>query len=200
MPAGVAHAIVKRQPSGVTTLTLIQDSLRRLGRADRSLSVDCGMAKLCRGSPELWLVQLDPLDEKKLARAVIVRYERERFIQQAEKNERFRVDIEAILEKASHRGEPGELSKLATKAETANASGAIAAIIDTEIELITRLGEKGRIVFLGVAAADLHWIVTQTESQLPFRAELEVALSLRSLADLLLSWRTLAQELGGDPT
>jgi hypothetical protein len=162
--------------------------------AEHTFPADCGLARIRHGSPELRLIQLNPDDETKIARMVIARYTWERFRERAKNHEEFRQQLEGALN--SRMGgmggvEAGYFEKLS---KAAHGETPPSALLDSELEITSYSGDRASIVFIGSSTGDFARAARGDGSDVvKFTAQLEATMSARALADLLASWKAVAE-------
>jgi hypothetical protein len=167
---------------------------------ERSFPADCGAARLRLDSPELHFAQLDPYNERRLVRTLIVRFDRGRFVERAKSNEQFRLDLEAKLtgenpHPIEHRAprQPGRLTALFEQASFVG--DPVTATIDAEFELSAYSGNRAGTVFLASSMTRMASALVAQSKELDFEAVLEVTMTIGLLADLLQSWKNLAETI-----
>lgn len=160
-----------------------------LPKATNVMSADCGVAVLRYGQPEILLGQLHPFNEKKLVRLLAVRYPRDQFVARAKLNESFRTDTEKVISKGR---DPGRFSRLLLDAKDSDPA---AVRIDSEVESIVRTTQTAAITFLQISPWEIHMVASGKRDDLWLNAPIEVTMSVEVLADLLLSWKNIAQEV-----
>lgn len=173
-----------------TTITIGQ---LQFVRPERSFPADCGAARLRLGSPELHFAQLDPFNDQRMVRALILRFERHRFVERAKANEPFRLDVEKQVEaqKPTGKRQSGEFAELFSKAKLDGSTG----MIDAEFDLISYSGGRAGLVALATPQNQLASALVARSNQLFFEPVVEVTMTTALLADLLLSWKTLAESI-----
>jgi hypothetical protein len=145
------------------------------------------------GSPEIHLAQLDPFDDSRIVRILIIRYDPHRFAERIRGNESFRSDLESMLTTRHARGEIGYFSGLLKSAHPTQ--GTTSALIDAEVETMAYVGDRAGIVFFVASPSDMHYVIKGTQPQLDVVPELEATMPTRVLADLLLSWKEAAEAI-----
>ncbi len=185
----VVRATISYGAGGAPTTFSI--SSLQFTRAERTFAADCGIARMRLDSPELHFAQLDPRHDGTILRAVMVRFDVDRFVERAKANEKFRLDLEQKLADLGRRGEPGRRSKLFEQA-TFKGDTAMTALLDAEAEMISWSGGRAGMVFLAASQNELHSAIQSHAAELLFTPELEVTVTTVVLADMLLSWKTLA--------
>jgi hypothetical protein len=181
---------------GPTTITIGQ---LQFIRPERTFPADCAIARVRLDSPELHFAQLDPYNEQRMVRALVVRYDRSRFVERAKSNEQFRVDLEEKLtgpvQTSEHRAsrKPGHLTSLCDKAKFDG--DPVTAIIDAEFDLVSYSSGRAGMVFLVSSQNQLASALIARSEELMFDPTLEVTMTTALLADLLLSWKTLAETI-----
>lgn len=165
--------------------SLSPEDVRKI-RAERSIAVDCARTMLRNGTPEIQLGQLDPLDNGRLIRLIVIRYYPERFAERAKANENF---YKALLADTGLTRRPGEFLQIFEQAKSPAPTSI--AIMDTELELFARLGDRGYALFLAAGSAEVHSVATGHGNGLNLKAELEATMPLPVLMDLLESWQKL---------
>ena len=180
-----------------TTITIAQ---LQFVEAARSFPADCGVARVRHGSPELHFAQLDPYDDKRLVRTLVVRWERGRFIERAKSNEPFRLTLETRLtsdtpDPIEHRAprQQGVLTELFNQARFAGEP--VTAMIDAEFDMSSYSGGRAGMVFLRASTNQLASALVAQSKELYFEPALEVTLTTALLADLLLSWKNVAETI-----
>jgi hypothetical protein len=180
-----------------STITIAQ---LQFVRPERTFPADCGIARLRLDSPELHFAQLDPFDEKRIARTLIARFDRSRFVELAKAQEAFRDDLEGKLtgplSHPSERRAPrkaGHLTKLFEEARFAGES--VTAIIDADFEMVSYALGRAGMVFLATSQNQLASALVAHSPEVVFDPVLEVTMTTALLADLLLSWKNLAESL-----
>jgi hypothetical protein len=169
----------------------IKIDLDNAGRAERTWAAECARACVRHGSPELQFAQLSPVAEKVMSRLIVVRYERDRFVQRPQEgNEEFRQTLEKLV---GDRYERGYFSNLIAGAGLPDAQQSV--LIDSDAEMISYAGGRGSILFLSAPARDFHSLQTGKRDDLLFSADLEVTLPCEALLDLLDSWNAVAKAL-----
>jgi hypothetical protein len=159
-------------------------------RAEKSFAADCAIARVRLGSPELHFAQLDLRDEKLMVRAVLVRFERHRFIERAKQLSPFIDELEEKLGEVGGRGEKGASTRLF---EAAKFEGeATTVLFDAEMELTTWLGGRAGMVFLGAGQNELASVVSTKAEDFWLTPQVEVTMTSAVLADLLNSWKNTA--------
>ncbi len=195
---GAVRGTVNYHPTGgPTTITIGQ---LQFIHPERTFPAEAGAARLRFDSPELHFAQLDPYDQKRLVRVLVVRVERSRFVERAKANEQFRITLEERLsgpklEPLEHRGErnPGALSKIF---EEARFSGdAATAVIDAEFDLVSYSGGRAGMVMLVTSQNQMASALIAKSKELQFEPAIEVTLTTALLADILLSWKNLAESI-----
>lgn len=167
----------------------------KLQRAERVLSVDCGLATIRHGMPEVHLGQLDPFDGTKLVRVVSVRYDVDRFKERLPALVKMKSDIIESIGKIQYK--PGYFSNLMKVALPPQ--GSATALLDVELDYIARLGAKAYIIFFGSGMGELIGSIVHaknsTTSGFRITPELEVTMSLMAILDLADSWKEVAEKL-----
>ncbi len=188
--SSVVTVPVHRTADGTLTINI---DAEMVPEAERRFAVVCARAAVRHGSPQLQLAQLDPLGDA-IARLVVVRFTRERFIERARTNEVFRLQLEEQL--AQNRGVPGMYSELVAAGAAAGSPPTSATwMIDAEVELASFSGTRASMVFLASSGAGLALLAKGKLTTTTFFADLEATMSTQVLADLMLSWKTVAGSL-----
>ena len=191
---GVVRGTVSYGTAGApTTITIGQ---LQFVQAEKTFPADCAEARVRFGTPELHFAQLDPYDDERIVRAVVVRFDRNRFVERARSNETFRVDLEEklVAQKPSEVRTPGRLTELFDRAARSKGERATA-IIDAEFDLISWSGGRAGMVFLVASQNQLASALIARSPELHFEPALEVTLTIVLLADILLSWKNLGEKL-----
>jgi hypothetical protein len=180
-----------------TTVTIGQ---LQFVRPERTFPADCAVARLRLDSPELHFAQLDPYNERRMVRALVVRFERGRFIERAKSNEQFRLDLEEKLTASpAHPSEhrvpriPGRLTSLFDSAKFEG--DAVTAIVDAEFDLVSYSGGRAGMVFLVASQNQIASALIARSDELFFDPALEVVMTATLLADLLISWKDLVGQI-----
>lgn len=176
---------------GSTTFTLDKIDVSSIPRADRVLAVDCGKASVRFGCGEICFGQLDPFQPNILARAVVVRFDIDRFVERVRANEPFR----ALLE-LEERDASDPVSSAIARFEQAQKHNTAAVVVDADLEVMTRLGKRGVAMFITFGAANLHSAVAGSIAEFAARPEVEVSMAVGTMSDILNSWKAAVDELG----
>lgn len=184
---GVTGAVSYGPPGSPSTITL--GPLMSV-EPDRTFAADCGFARLRLNTPELHFGQLDPYQERSLLRAVIVRFDRRRFVERVKASESFRNNLEALL---SPSRTAGELSALFESARFPAKPAVVT--IDAEFEVSSYSGGRASMVFLTASQAVIAAALKAQAREVHFDPTLEVTMTSALLADVLLSWKNLAETL-----
>jgi hypothetical protein len=187
---GELRAAVSYASGGPATITLAQ---LQFARAERAFPADCAIARMRLDSPELHFAQLDPYNDKRIVRAVVVRYDRDRFVERARANEPYRIQLAERLRADGRYPDPGSFGR---RFEAASFEGdSITALIDAEFELASWSGGRAGMIFLIASQNELASVIVSRAEELYFNPELEVTMTTVLLADLFLSWKTLAESI-----
>lgn len=191
------------RPGGVyASITRDQDSIKAsigdgdLPLAQASMSVDCGKALIYEGYPEIRLGQRHPLRPASLSRLLVVRYSLEVFKIRARENEPFRRGLEDwFTDPPQDRGEPGYFSHAMDAAAESDPN---AVTIDTDSEWMSRTGHRGTMTFISTTAWELFKASQGRSDSLYLWGPVEVTMPIRVLADILLSWKNVADAMPSD--
>jgi hypothetical protein len=179
-----------------TTITIAQ---LQFIEPERTFPADCAVARMRLDSPELHFAQLDPFNEKRLVRTLVARYERHRFVERAESNEQFRLDLEKKLsgdaEPIEHRAprKPGYLTSLFEEARFEGEP--VTALVDAEFDMVSYSSGRAGMVFLRTSQNQLASALIARAAELFFEPALEVTMTTALLADLLISWKNVAETI-----
>lgn len=187
--AGSAFALKVHHAGGVMKVE-VQGGM--VPPAEHIFTADCGIARVRHGSPELRFMQLNPDDETKVNRLVTARYTWERFRERAGNHEEFRVQLDKYLASSKQAIEAGYFAKLCTAATADNPPSAQ---LDSDLEITSYSGDRASIVLIVSSIGDLARAAVGEGENVKFTAQIEVTLATRALADLLASWKSVA-ELG----
>jgi hypothetical protein len=151
-------------------------------------------------SPEVHFGQLDPYNENRLVRSLTIRFERGRFVERATANEPFRSALEQALTSTpspphEHRAprRAGYLSDLMARARFDGEP--VTALVDAEFDLLSHSGGRAGMVILVTSQNQLASAIAARADELHFEPALEVTMTAALLADLLLSWKNLAETI-----
>jgi len=168
--------------------------------AERTFPADCAAARVRLESPELHFAQVNPFDDKHIVRALIVRFSRHRFVERATANELFRTDLEQKLtaetaETAGHfaKRRPGFFTSLFQAAHFVGEPRT--GIVEAEFDLISYSGGRAGMVVLATSQNQLASALIARAEELFFEPVVEVTMTTALLADLLLSWKTVAESI-----
>ena len=142
------------------------------------------------GAPELHLANLHRYArEPTLRQLLVLQYDPLQFLDRAEHNEKFRVDVEAWAEDHGRRGTPGEFSAIP--------EGLPADVVyrEADAEAVMRTGERAAIIFLTVHPSVRMLATQQGATNIPAQTDLMVQMPLRVCLDLLQAWKSLADQL-----
>jgi hypothetical protein len=188
--ANVVQAKVARDGAGHASITIEQ---LQTARADKTFPADCAAARMRLDSPELHFAQLDPSNERRIVRLVVGRFERSRFVERAKQNEPFRLELETGLSKLSPERVSGRYSALLDAASFEHES--VSALVDVEADLVCWTGGRAAVVLLVASQVEMNAAIRGVTSEIDFVPELEVTMTTLAVADLLLSWKNLAESL-----
>lgn len=158
--------------------------------AEHTFPADCAIARVRHGSPELRLMQLNPDAETKISRLVIARYTWERFRERAQNHEEFRTQLDEMLRSRKGGVPAGYFAKLCAAASGDNPPSAL---LDSELEITSYSGDRASIVFIVSSIGDFARAVRGQGENVKFTAQLEATMSTHALADLLASWKSVAE-------
>jgi hypothetical protein len=181
--------------------TIISIGQLQFVRPERTFPADCAAARLRLEAPELHFAQLDPFNEKRMVRALIVRFERGRFVERIKANEKFRLELEEklaqpITQGTDHRA-PRQVGRLTRIFEEAAFVGdpPLTAIVDAEFDLVSYSNGRAGMIFLVTSQNQLASALIARAEEIPFDPALEVTMTIGLLADLLLSWKNLGETI-----
>lgn len=193
-----ARSAESTRPGGVyATVARDSDAMRAsltdgdLPQAQATVAIDCGQALIYDGYPELRLGQRQRIKSSTLTRLLVVRYSMDIFKMRARDNEPFRDALEQWLQGLgpSERGEAGYFS---AAIEKAGDSEPATVTVDADSEWMLRTGHKAAITFISTTAWDLYKASTGKSDGLYLYGPVEVTMPVRVMADVLLSWKKVA--------
>jgi hypothetical protein len=199
---GAVRGTLSYVAGGPTTITLAQ---LQFIEPERVFPADCGGVRLRLESPELHFAQLDPYQETSFVRTLVVRFERGRFVERAKANEQFRLDLEEKLkakpDPIEHRAPrtAGRLTELFDRALEARSKGEPepppTALVDAEFDMMSYSGGRASVVLLAASQLHLAAALNARASEVFFDPILEVTMTTALLADLLISWKKIAESI-----
>ena len=189
--------VLARILSQSDNLTQFQAQLDNI-RAEHILAVDCGDVVRKHSWFEVRFGCLHPTEEGVLTRLVIARYaDRSRFVERAKNNEDFRVRMVDYLRTLPEPGEePGFFAKPMVGASLKGQS----VTLDVEGEAMASVGASCGVILLTASKQELHRASSGKANEFLLHADIELTMPAQVLADILLSWKNLADELMGTPT
>lgn len=159
-------------------------------QAEHLFPAEGGYARVRHGCPELRILQLDPEDDARISRVVVVRYTWERFRERAKNNEEFRRSLDESLANSPGALASGYFDGLCTRA-TGDRPPSVQ--LDCELELASYSGERASMVFVVASVGDFARAARGERNDVHFVAQVEVTMSTRALADLLASWKRVEE-------
>jgi hypothetical protein len=162
--------------------------------AERSFSCDGALLRMRNGCPETIFIQLDPVQDTRATRCVVIRYDPLRFVERSRAYGDLLGKMDEILRSNGSRVEKGHFTKQMRSVDLRDVPSAL---LDVDIEFVTA-SNRGFIEFLVAEPSSIRRLASGG-SKIKFNAELAVTMPLPALADLLNEWKTMADQLGTHP-
>lgn len=167
--------------------------IAELREAERTFIADGAFVRIRHGHPEVVVVQLDPFDDGRIARAVVARFDGARFVDRARQSGEFRDKFDEYFRANPRRTKQGYFKDLLAKARSTEAT--TSALIHAQIELSGFNGPLGFVVIATLPGAVARAIIANDLSKVRFHAEVECVMSTEALADLFFAWEDVAKQL-----